>query len=519
MQNYTTILGIIDLRLRGISYNDTCARYGVGHSTVTHVMRLFKKSGKQLDELKAMNGEEVEKLFYPPENIRRKDIAVMPDFEMIHKSIAAKGSKVNLFFAWLDYKREIPSGYQYTQFCHYYKKYLEKNFPAKELSMAVERKPGEKVYIDWVGDKPEILIDRDTGEVKAVHVFVTTIGVSSYIYAEVFIDEKLPSFIAGTVHALQFYGGVPKFLVPDNVKTAVKKHDNDQLILNSVYQDLERFYDTIVLPPPPYKPKGKSTVEGTIKFLETHLIEELKKNIYYSIEDINARVKQIIAEINSNYFRGKDYSRKDLFEQYDKPQLRPLADGMFSPCDYKYFSKVPNNYHLEYDDHYYSVLYTYFGEPVILKATVFEIKICDKNNKLICTHDRLYERFPKYSTINDHMPSDHRFYSDVNSKNGDYYRRWAKVYGPYMEKLIDTVLMSFEHEEQAYKSCSGILHYCTDKPEYMVKEAARLCVESNACKYSYFNKTLKNFVDGTAKVKDKEKLPEHKNIRGKDAFK
>ena len=75
---------------------------------------------------------------------------------------------------------------------------------------------------------------------------------------------------------LSYYGAVPKYLVPDNLKTAVTRHSKDELVLQSAFSDLETFYDTIILPPPPRKPKGKPTVENHVRFLETHLVEELK---------------------------------------------------------------------------------------------------------------------------------------------------------------------------------------------------------------------------------------------------
>lgn len=164
--------------------------------------------------------------------------------------------------------------------------------------MPVERIPGEKMYIDWVGDQPELLLDTSTGELQRVHIFTTTLGFSSLIYAEIFLDEKLPQFIAGTVHALSFYGAVPKYLVPDNLKTAVTKHTKDELVLQSAFSDLESFYDTIILPPPPRKPKGKPTVENHVRFLETHLVEELKKETYTSLEALNAAARRIVADIN-----------------------------------------------------------------------------------------------------------------------------------------------------------------------------------------------------------------------------
>jgi transposase len=318
MQNCTTILGIIDMRQRGISFDDCRSRYNVGNSTITLIMKRFAESGKDLNTLKQMPAEEVEELFYPPDNIRRKDVSVMPDYQAVYNRLMKPGSKANLFYLWLKYKKECPSGYQYTQYCHYFKRFVEKNYGSAAVSMVVERVPGEKVYIDWVGDQPQILMDSTTGEMLKVHFFVTTVGVSNLVYAEAFMDEKLPNFIAGTVHALEYYGAVPKHLVPDNLKTAVVKHTKDDLVLNSAYQDLENFYDVIVLPPPARKPKGKPTVEKYVQFLETHLLEDLKDRVYYSIEDINHDVRKIIATINSDKRTEDSLSKMESFLRYDE---------------------------------------------------------------------------------------------------------------------------------------------------------------------------------------------------------
>ncbi len=205
MQNSTTILGIIELRLKGISYDDCCKRYGVGHSTVNLIMSRYRSKNIPLEVLKQMPSKDVESSFYPPANIRRKVENIMPDFGAIYTQITQEGSKANLYYMWLKYKKEHPSGYQYTQFCHYFNQYVNTHHGAQELRMAVERIPGERVYIDWGGYQPELLVDAQTGEVKKAHIFVTTVGVSSMIYAEAFPNEKLPCFIAGTVHALDYY--------------------------------------------------------------------------------------------------------------------------------------------------------------------------------------------------------------------------------------------------------------------------------------------------------------------------
>lgn len=519
MQNYTTIVGVIELRQRGCSYEIIQKRYSIGSSTLQLIMKRYGEIAIPLHDLKSMEPSKVEEMFYPPQNLRKEDVP-MPDYQKYYDRLMAKGSKVNMYFLWIEYKEEHPNGYQQTQFYEYFRRFIKENYGSRDAYMPVERLPGEKLYIDWVGDHPELLVDTHTGEVKEVHIFTTTLGVSSMVYAEAFLDERLPSFIQGTVDALQFYGGVPKYLVPDNCKTAVKKHTKDELILNTAYQDLEDFYDTILLPPPARKPKGKATVEAHVRYLETHLVEKLKEDIYTSLEALNEAIQRIIVDINQRKYQKLSGTRLEAYKKYDRPHMKPLPGDRYAPCDYKYVLKIPDNYHIEYDGHYYSVLYTYCGQPAIIKATLSEIRICDRNNRLLCTHRRSYTDFPKYITDDNHMKPSHLYYKDVNRKDGAYYRRWASVYGEYTSELIDRVLRSARHEEQAYNSCAGILHMCKNIPHGLVEETARKCVEINACKYSYFKKILAKVTnDHKTGNSETTSLPKHGNIRGKDFYK
>ena len=515
MQDYNTIIGVIQMRQNNCSFSVIEARYHIGSSTVQRILKRFEASGLTLQELRTLEPGTVEELIYPPANLQRKDIP-LPDFQLYYDRIHARGSKVNIAYCWIEYKQAHPDGYEQTQFYEYYNRFVETHYGKHEAAMAVGRVPGEKMYIDWVGDQPELLTDRETGELRKVHIFTTTLGLSSLIYAEAFPNEKLPCFIEGTVHALSFYEGVPKYLVPDNLKTAVIKHTRDELVLQSAYSDLEDFYDTIVLPPPPRKPKGKPTVENHVRYLEAHLIEKLREKTYISLEDLNAEVTKIVAVLNSRRFQNRSFSRQDAFEKYDKPCMKPLPGGAFTVCDYKTVNKVPDNYHIEYDGHYYSVVYTQCGRPAILKATPSEIRICDQYNRLICKHKRSYKDFPLYITEDDHMRPEHLYYKEVNAKDGAYYRRWASVFGPNMSEVIDRMLKAPKHEEQAYNACAGLLHYVKDLPHGIVEEAARQCIQMNSCRYKAFKQVLCRIQEGPT-VRN-ETLPAHENIRGKGFY-
>lgn len=517
MQDYNTIIGVIQMRQNECSFSVIQNRYHVGSGTAQLILKRFNASGYTIEQLREMEPKDVEGIFYPPENLQRKEIP-LPDFQLYFDRIHSKGSRVNIAYCWIEYKQQHPDGYGQSQFYELYNRFVEENYGKRDVRMAVERVPGEKMYIDWIGDQPELLTDPETGEIHKVHIFTTTIGLSSYIYVEIFLDEKLPSFITGTVHALEFYGGIPKYLVPDNLKTAVTLHTKDELILQSAYSDLEDFYETIVLPPPPRKPKGKATVENHVRYLETHLLEKLKENIHTSLEELNHAAKKIVADLNSRLFQNKSFSRKDAFYKYDKPCMKPLPGGCFTVCDYKNIAKIPDNYHVEYDNHYYSVVYTQCGKPAMIKATASEIRICDSYNRLICKHKRSYKEFPKYITEDSHMRPEHLYYKEVNEKDGAYYRRWASVFGPGTEEFIDRMLKAAKHEEQAYNSCAGILHSVKGLPYGIVEEISKQCIQMNSCRYKTFKQLLSK-LQSNASVSEPCKLPDHKNIRGKNFYK
>jgi len=521
MKDFQTIIGVLELRAKGESFATIQRRFGIGNSTIDKLLDRRIEIGLSVDELREKSPKEVEELFYPSERSRRKD-TTLPDFQECYERIHAAKSRVNLTFLWIEYKDKHPDGYEFTQFRRYYHRFVEENYGKERAIMAVGRVPGEKMYIDWVGDQPALLVDTTTGELKKVHVFTTTLGVSNLVYAEIFPDEKLHHFLQGVAHAITFYGAIPKYLVPDNLKTAITSHNKDNLDVNAAFQDLERFYNCIILPPPPRKPKGKSTVEKHVQYLETHLVEKLKEEVFTSFEQLNARVKEIVNIINNRPTKTvTKETRLEMFDRYDKPCMKSLTDGEFMTCEYKAFSKVPDNYHLEFDGHYYSVSYKHLGEPAIIKATPSEVIICDKYNRVIYKHQRSYKNWPKYITCDEHMKPEHLYYKNVNSKDGDYYRRWAAIFGPNMAKFIDIMLQSQAHEEQAYNSCNGLLHACKNSPHYIVEEVAQKCLETKSVFYSTFKKRLEAATKSIAveeSSSESEFLPSHANIRGEAVY-
>ena len=515
MQNYTTVIGVLRFRKATPpkSYRATQARFNVGVGTIRLIEERFDAAGHTLEQAEKFEPDQLLSLIYPEKLVRRKD-TVLPDFQEVYANTHKK-EKRSLFQEWSDYKKNNPDGYQYTQFCAYYRDYVSTHY-GSDVEMAINRVPGEKIFIDWVGNRPKLVFDTDSQKLVEAHFFVTTVGLSNLMYVKAYPNEKLPNFLDGTRCALEYYGAVPKYLVPDNLKAAVTRHTKDELIINSSYEDLENHYDLIILPHPSAKPTGKASAERYVQFVETRMIPELSKNIYPSFEALNNK----IFELNDRYNQEKNsttkVSKKETFETYDLPKMNPLPKKSFSPVDYKYISKVPHNYHVDYDGHYYSIPFSYVDKSVIIKASFSEIRICDENNRLIYSHFRSYKPFPKYITVTEHMPSSHQYWKQINEGTTEAFLTRAKRIGVNMEKYINAVLHSFKHEEQAYNSVNGILHQCDGLSYVLCDETARKCLESGMIGYSYFKKQLSHSIN---REHSSDTLPDHSNIRGKEYYK
>ncbi len=512
MHSYTVIVGVLTARRDGVAFRSIEERYKMGSKGIYLILDRFEALNVGLEEFTNWPPEKVQNAIYPAERSLRKECG-LPDFGPIYKKIQESKGRWNVEAAWIDYKNECPDGYELSQFYEHYNRYLEENYGSRSVRMAVERKPGEKMYIDWAGDIVTVVL-RDVGTSVKVHLFLTTLGLSSYIYAECFLDERLDKFISGVVNALSSYDGVPSMWVPDNLRAAITKHDRDNLILNSLFHDLESFYGVVVVPPPAKKPKGKPTVESAVRFAETHILERIKNREYDSLRDLNEKVREITAKMN-DYTQGRTHTRTELFQMYDKPALRPIP-GVFCYSDYKYVTSIPDNYHVKYDDHYYSVSYTYYKKPAIIRASFAEIVILDENNREIAKHRRLYGYFPRYSTEPGHMPPAHRFYKEVNERDGKDYRNWSRKFGNFTYQFIDRLLKRADHEQQAYNSCNGLLHTAENYAYERVENAARKCLEKGTISYSGFIAELKNKpeTDEATSKKTTAALPKHENIRG-----
>ena len=525
MQSFSTITGVIRMRNEGCSFPECMERFQIGSSTVQYIMKKYSYLGNDLDELIKMTPSEVEELFYPSENSRHRKIE-QPDFDKILHTLESSGTDFKKLDVWEEYHRLCPNGYRRSWFLELYNDYCLKRYGPEKVSMGVNRVPGERLYIDYCGDTALIHITdlcsdpSDPTEQQKIILYLTSMGYSSKLYGEATLDTKQIQFNSETAHAIEYYGAIPKYLVPDNLKDAVTRNTYDEVVINASFQDLEAFYDTIVLPPPYRKPRGKATVERYVKDIQHRIILKLQQTYYFrNLEEVNEMVMAIIEEENDKIPRGYKMSHNELFELYDKPAMKPLKDVGFTDCEYAYCRGLTDNYHVHYDSHFYSVPYRFINTPIVIKATREKIILCDTNNRQLAEHKRCYIPTIRYVTEKSHMPANHQFYEEVNHQDSDYYLNWANKIGPNMKQMIFMILKSANHDEQMYSACNSILHMCDSVPKGICEEAAADCIRRNKCRHSEFRVSLSDILRQRKLSSITARLPDIDNVRGKGYYK
>jgi len=191
-------------------------------------------------------------LFGERQVVKRLPEQVLPDFAALHAELQ-QHPHLTLQLTWEEYRQVHPEGYGYSRFCGLYQRWRRK----QDVVLRQVHKPGEKGFVDWAGATIP-LHDPVTGEVWPASLFVMVLGASSYTYAEATRDQQLAAWISAHIHAFEYFSGVPRLLVPDNLRTGVSRACRYDPDLNPTYQEFAMHYDVGVVPARPRHPKDKA---------------------------------------------------------------------------------------------------------------------------------------------------------------------------------------------------------------------------------------------------------------------
>lgn len=484
----------------------------VSRNTVRKYLSLQQASGQPMEELLQLEDHALQQTLLPSEPLGddQRYQVLLESYDYFCNELRRTG--VTRWLLWSEYRQSHPGGYCYSQFC----KHLQDLGQARNLSMAnLPHPPGEQTYIDFAGKYAEY-VDPTTGQIHKVPVLVLTLGYSQYSYVEALRSQGGEDLIYGLRRGFSAFGGVSSVLIPDNMKTAVKKTDRYEPGINRLLEDLANHYNTAVMPARPRRPKDKPLVESAVRDVYRHVFAPLRNRTFYSLEEMNQAIADQLRIWHDRPFQGRQESRRERFEQLEQPALQPLPDEPFLIKKYASLT-IRNNCHIQIreDRHYYSAPYRYAKKKVEVVYTPDRVQIFYQNT-LIAVHQR--DRTPYgYTTVKEHLPENQRHWMD---RGPQWYRRRARHISPEVGRLIDSILSSKTYPEQTYRSCDGILGLHRKVGNEQLTQAARIALELNSCTYSFVNRLIKNgMAKGvTASPDTPVKLPAHDNIRGKTYF-
>lgn len=439
---------VLRLLNMGLSQRAVASSAHTSARMVNEVVKYCRERSITYSEALLMSEEELE-------GKKRKEVklsgARRPDCAHIHKELTRKG--VTLKTLHDEYVEEcitLGADYlKYTQFCNVYKDYVED----QKLTMHIERKPGERIEVDWAGTKIPIYDVTQKETVDEAYLFVGVLPFSQYMYAAASLDMKSEAWINHHINMFRYFDGVTDILQCDNLKTGVISHKKyDEVVYNRTYQEMCEYYGTAVLAARVRSPKDKASSEGSVGYLINQIMGKLRDHHFTSIFEVNEAIMKMLKELNDKPFQKREYSRSYVYLNEEKAYLKPLP---VKPFEFAVWKKavVQYNYHVSCDYNYYSVPYTLLRKEVDLRISQYMIEIFFKGERIV-SHPRVLGAKGKYVTLEDHMPENHKAYGNWNK---DRIIKWAQSTGPNTYRVICNIFENAKFEVQVYNQCITIL--------------------------------------------------------------
>ena len=488
------------------SHREVAQSVGVSAGVVSSTVARARKGGLDWGQITGLSEDELEKRLYGQGGSSQGERPA-PDCVWIHRERRRKG--VTLQLLHLEYLDAHPTGYRYTQFCEAYRRWLKK----RKLSMRQVHRAGEKLFVDYSGKKPTI-VDRKADELQEVELFVAVLGASSYTYAEATLSQRGADWIASHIRAFSYLGGVTEAVVPDQLKSGVVKACRYDPKVQRTYEELAQHYGTTILPARPKKPRDKAKVEVGVQVVQRWILARLRNRTFFSLAELNEAIAELLVDLNDRPMRRYGASRRELFEKLDQPELLPLPDRTFVYGDWK-TCRVNLDYHVQVDDHAYSVPYRLAQEVVDVRISAQTVEVFDRGQR-VASHLRSFER-GSVTTVSEHMPRSHREYRDWSPLR---LIEWAGRVGPHTETLVRAILKERRHPEQGYRSCLGLRKLVKRYGETRLEAACARAATAKARSYRHVEAILKRGLDRTPMVEPHRSQPPlvHDNVRGPEYY-
>ncbi len=488
----------------GRSHRAISGSVGVSVGAVSLALSRATAAGLTWVSVQTLDDAALEARLYP--SVTLDAARAEPDCVWIHRERHRVGVTLELLHH--EYLERHPGGLRYTAFCDRYRAWAAR----RGLVMRQVHVAGDKLFVDYSGKRPRI-VDEATGEVIEVELFVAALGASNLTYAEATRTQRGPDWIASHVRALEYFGGVPAALVPDQLKSGVTRSCAYEPEVQRTYDELAQHYGTTVMPARPLHPRDKAKVEVAVQIAQRWLLARIRDEVFHTVGALNARLREVLVDLNGRVMRRYGKSRREMFEAIERAALRPLPATRFEYAEWQR-ARVNIDYHVQVAGHLYSVPYRLVHEEVEARTSGDVVEILHGRTR-VASHRRSPVK-GGFTTQTEHMPSAHRAHAEWTPSR---ILTWAEKVGGATRTLCDAILADRPHPEQGFRSCLGILRLGKRYGDERLEAACDRALGVRARSYRHVESILKNGLDRVAKADEPTPVSlTHENVRGRDYY-
>ncbi len=456
-------------------------------------------------DIEKLSDEELKTKIFPFKNIDVGAENIQIDFEYIHKELKRK--HVTLKLLWKEGREKNPDLCNYSHYCDLYRAWKND----QKISMRQIHRGGEKMFIDYAGTTVPITNPK-TGEIREAQIFIAALGLSHYTYIEATWSQTSIEFLTSNINAFKYFDGCSEILVPDNLKSGVTVADKYEPSINKSYREMAKHYYAVVIPARSKRPKDKATVEGAVLIASRWIIAALRDRTFFSLEELNMAIWELLEKYNGEEFQKREGSRRSVFEEIEKKELRKLPETHFEIAEWKNV-RANIDYHIELDHCYYSVHFKYRNHDLTARYTTICVEIFSNNHR-IAIHTRIYKRGSK-ATNPDHMPKGHRDYAEWSPER---IINWAEKIGPNVKVAVEKLFSQREHPELSFRACLGIIRLEKHYTKERVDNACKRAISIGGIGFKHIKSILDKGLDSQPISKHDDNPINHENIRGPEYF-
>ena len=353
---------LLRLHHGGVSAREIGRRLGVARSTVQDNLKRAAAAGLAWPLADNVTDDALELRLFGRAGVetgqRRR---IEPDWAALARELKRPG--VTMMILWEEYREINQEGYGYSRFCDLLRGFERRLSPV----MRQHHVAGEKAFVDYSGKRIAI-VDPTTGEIHEAEIFVGVLGASNLTYAEATWTQQLPDWTGAHVRMFRFFGGAPKLLIPDNLKSGVNKASFYDPEINRTYGAMAAHYSVGILPARPNKPRDKAKVEAGVRFAQTYILGRLRAQTFFSLAECNHAITLVMQRMNERTMRHLGLSRRELFEKVERAALNGLPAEDWEFAEWRR-ARVNLDYHIEVHDFLYSVPHALIRAEVEVRVT------------------------------------------------------------------------------------------------------------------------------------------------------